>query len=333
MNGRRRWTAAPANRAKRRPALALAALPLAAATLLVACRGGSDDIAVDGSSTVGPITEAMAEEFLKQADLRVSVGISGTGGGFEKLCRGEIDINNASRPIDEDDEKEGAACARRGIEYVEFKVALDGLTVVTHPGNDFAACLTISQLRAIWDAGSEVDNWAQVDASFPDLGMKLYGPGPDSGTFDYFTKAVNGTTDQSRSDYTASEDDYVLVQGVEHDAGALGYFGYAYYQGEGSGLNGVAVKRDIDKNGEPVEGAACVSPTVDSINDGTYPLARPLFLYVTRDALADADVRAFVEFYLTHPQYVTDVGFVPLPEEEYRAQLDLLHDVSPGGER
>lgn len=306
----------------------LATAALIAAGALTSCGQGnggdadgpyaniSGEVVVDGSSTVGPISEAMAEEFGKVSKVRVSVGVSGTGGGFEKFCKGETDINDASRPIKKDDEKEGTACAAEGIDFVEFKVAVDGITVVVNPDNDFAQCLSYPQLRAMWDRGSEVDRWDQVDPAFPDQRLKLYGPGPDSGTFDYFTEAINGKTDVSRSDYTASEDDNVLVQGVESDAGGLAYFGYAYYQGEGKRLHAVAIKEEED--------GACVAPTEEAIFSGAYPLARPLFIYVRRSALAADEVRAFVEFYLTHPEFVADVGYVPLRESQYREGLDAL---------
>lgn len=332
-------TGTPRNKSRVRWALAAAA---AATILLAACGGGDDDggggggdgggdyanlsgeIVADGSSTVGPITEAMAEEFGKVSDVRVSVGVSGTGGGFERFCQGETDINDASRPIKKDDDKEGKACAANGVDYVEFKVGIDGLTVVVNPDIDFAECLSFSQLKALWDQGSEIDNWNEVDPSFPDRGIKLYGPGPDSGTFDYFTEEVNGKTDQSRSDYTASEDDNVLVQGVENDRGALGYFGYAYYQGEGSRLSAVAIKKDQNGKGTPVADGQCVAPTAESINDGSYPLARPLYIYVSKEALAKPHVRGFVEFYLTSPDLVADVGYIALPDDEYQQGLDAL---------
>jgi phosphate transport system substrate-binding protein len=281
----------------------------------------SGSIVVDGSSTVGPITEAVAEEFGKVSGVDVSVGISGTGGGFEKFCKGETDINDASRPIKPDDAKEGAGCAAAGIEYVEFKVAIDGLTVVVHPDNDFATCLTYSQLTQLWNEGSTVSNWNELDATFPDQEISLYGPGPDSGTFDYFTEEINGTADKSRADYTPSEDDNILVQGVENDPNALGYFGFAYYQGAGSELKAVQISKDQNGKGTPVPAEnqkGCIEPTAATINDNSYPLSRPLFIYVSKEALARPEVRGFVEFYLAQAKtLVTDVGYVPLPDAEY----------------
>ncbi len=273
--------------------------------------GLSGNIVVDGSSTVGPITEAMAEEFGKVSDVRVAVGISGTGGGFEKFCKGETDINDASRPIKKDDAKEGAGCAVEGIEYVEFKVAIDGLTVVVNPDNGFIECMTFAQLKQIWDTGSTVTKWSDVDPAFPGDDIKLFSPGADSGTFDYFTEAVNGKTDQARNDSVVSfsEDDNVLVQGVENNESALGYFGYAYYQGEKDNLKAVL----IDKAGD----GTCVAPTDDTVIDNSYPLSRPLFLYVSKAALARPEVQGFVEFYLTNPELVGDVGYVRLPQADY----------------
>ncbi len=281
----------------------------------------SGSVIVDGSSTVGPITEAVAEEFGKVSDVHVPVGISGTGGGFEKFCFGETDINDASRPIKPDDAKEGAGCKANGIEYVEFKVAIDGLTVVVHPDNDFASCLTYSQLTQLWDDDSAVSSWRDLDPSFPDEEIKLFGPGPDSGTFDYFTEEINGTADKSRADYTPSENDNVLVQGVENEPNALGCFGFAYYQGAGSKLKALQISKDQNGKGTPVPAErqkGCVAPTEATINDNSYPLSRPLFIYVSKDALARPEVRGFVEYYLSEARtLVPDVGYVALPDAEY----------------
>ncbi len=289
----------------------------------------SGSVVVDGSSTVGPITEAVAEEFGKVSDVQVSVGISGTGGGFEKFCMGETDINDASRPIKKEDEKEGLGCAANGIEYVEFKVAIDGLTVVVHPDNDFAQCLTYAQLTMLWNEGSTVKNWNELDASFPDEEIKLFGPGPDSGTFDYFTEEINGKADVSRSDYSASEDDNQLVQGVEQDANALGYFGYAYFKGAAANLKALQINKDQNGKGTPTppdKAKGCVGPTETTINDNSYPLSRPLFIYVNKEALAKPHVRGFIEYYLTNAkQLVADVGYVALPDAEYTTGLDTLN--------
>ncbi len=288
----------------------------------------SGEIVVDGSSTVGPITEAVAEEFGKVSKVKVAVGISGTGGGFEKFCKGETDINDASRPIKKDDAKEGAGCAAANIEYVEFKVAIDGLTVVVHPDNDFAACLSFSQLKKLFDTGSTVSKWNELDPSFPDEEITLFSPGADSGTFDYFTEVVNGKADQSRNDsrVTFSEDDNTLVQGVENNKNALGYFGYAYFGEAKDKLTAVNIKKDQNGTGTPVTGtASCVEPTDATINDNSYPLSRPLFIYVAKKALARPEVAGFVEYYLMNaPALVADVGYIELPAAEYTKGLAAL---------
>ncbi len=272
------------------------------------------DIAIDGSSTVYPITEAMAEEFGGQhKDVRITVGIAGTGGGFKKFCNGETDISNASRAI-KDSEKE--ACAAAGIEYEEFIVGLDGLTVVVNPDNTFAACLTVAQLKTIWDVDSAVNNWNQVVPAFPDQPLTLYGPGTDSGTFDFFTEVVNGKAKQSRSDFTASEDDNVLVQGVSGDPNAMGYFGLAYYIENQDKLTAVQIDG----------GKGCVAPSFETVNQGDYkPLARPLFIYVKKDSLTRPEVAEFMKFYLTNaPAVVGEVGYVAVPQDKYDAGLALL---------
>jgi len=286
----------------------------------------SGSVVVDGSSTVGPVTEAVAEEFGKVSDVQVSVGISGTGGGFEKFCKGETDINDASRPV-KDSEKE--ACAAAGIGFIELKVGVDGLTVVTNPDNDFVECLTWSQLRKIWDTGSTVKNWSDVDPGFPAEEIKLFGPGPDSGTFDFFTEEINGKTDQSRSDFTASEDDNVLSQGVQNDKNALGYFGYAYFKEAGDKLKAVQIDKDQDSKGAPVPAEkrkGCLAPTDSSINDGSYSLSRPLFIYVSKAALEKPQIRGFVEYYLENAKaLVTDVGYIPLSDAAYATGMDTLN--------
>jgi phosphate transport system substrate-binding protein len=272
------------------------------------------DIAVDGSSTVFPITEAVAEDFgAEYPDVRVTVGISGTGGGFKKFCNGETDISDASRAIKS---TEVELCAQGGVEYEEFLVGLDGLTVVINPQNTFASCLTTAQLKLIWDAGSTVTNWNQVDPSFPDQPITLYGPGTDSGTFDFFTEEINGKAKQSRSDYTASEDDNVLVQGVSGDSNAMGYFGLAYFIENSDKLKAVQVDG----------GNGCVEPSFDTVNKGEYkPLSRPLFIYVKKDSLARPEVFEFVKFYLTNAATLVDeVGYVAVPQEVYDAGLANL---------
>lgn len=291
--------------------------PLAAVLVLgVACgpgaRGGggggdlSGAVNIDGSSTVFPITQAVAEEWgAVQPDVQISVGVSGTGGGFEKFCRGETDISNASRPIDP--EEEAPVCEENGVEYLELPVAMDGLSVVANPENDFVDCLTVEELKTIWEPGSEVDTWSEVRDGFPDQPVALYGPGTDSGTFDYFTDAIVGEEGASRSDYTASEDDNVLVQGVAGDANALGYFGFAYFEQNQDKVRAVAVDG----------GDGCVEPTRETIVSGEYaPLSRPIFIYVGKDAARRPEVSAFVDFYLESVQdLVPSVGYVALPED------------------
>jgi phosphate transport system substrate-binding protein len=285
----------------------------------------SGSIAIDGSSTVFPISEAMAEEFQAvNNDVRVTVGVSGTGGGFEKFCAGETDISNASRPIKEE---EIQACEEAGVQFVELPVAYDALSVVINPENDWAECLTVEELNAIWQPDSEISNWNQVRPDFPDQPMPLYGPGTDSGTFDYFTDAVNGEEGASRTDYTASEDDNVLVQGVQGDTGALGYFGYAYYEENQDALKAVAID-----DGDPSNGEGCIAPSADAVNEGTYqPLARPIFIYVSASSLERPEVQEFVSFYMSpeNSEYVRETGYVALPEDIYdRAQTRLANQTT-----
>src|SRR5213592_1388153 len=265
----------------------------------------SGAISGDGSSTVFPITEAVAEEFKKvQPDVNVTVGISGTGGGFKKFCNGETDFSDASRPI-KDEEKQ--SCAAKAIEYVEFQIGFDGLSIITNPSNDFVDCLTTAELKAIWSPDSKVNNWKDVRAGFPDKALKLYGPGTDSGTFDYFTEVINGTAKASRSDYTASEDDNVLVQGIEGDSGGLGYFGFAYYEENASKLKLLGVD----------SGSGCTEPARDTILANTYkPLSRPLFVYVKKTALQRPEVKEFIRYFLTDGRTLIDeVGYVQSPDD------------------
>jgi len=280
------------------------------------------DINIDGSSTVGPISEAVAEEFGNITNVRVSVGISGTGGGFEKFCRGETDINDASRPIKRIEEE---ACNNEDIEFVEFKIAIDGLTIIVHPDNDFASCLTWSQLRKIWDFGSTVTKWSDVDPSFPDEEIKLFGPGADSGTFDYFTEEINGKLDQIRGDFTSSEDDNILVQAVANEPGAMGYLGYAYYQESAGKLKAVALDKDQDKEGAPIptdSRKGCIEPGDEAITNNTYSLSRPLFMYVSTKALEQQHVQEFLRFYLKEaPRLVSEVGYIALDQPSYNQQM------------
>jgi phosphate transport system substrate-binding protein len=272
-------------------------------------------IEIDGSSTVYPITEAMAEEFQSESGgkYRVTVGISGTGGGFKKFCRGESHISDASRPIKE---SEREACKAAGIEFIELPVALDALTVMVNPENDWVDYLTVDELKTIWEPAAQdtVTNWSQVREGFPDRPLTLYGAGTDSGTYDYFTEAVVGEEGASRGDFTASEDDNVLVQGIASDPNALGFFGLAYYVENQDKLKAVPI--------QPPGGGEPVAPSVETARDGSYqPLARPIFIYVSKQAADEMEaVQQFVEFYLNPENaelLVEEVGYVPLPSEAY----------------
>ena len=269
-------------------------------------------IRINGSSTVFPITEAVAEEFQKlHRKVRVTVGISGTGGGFKKFATGQTDINDASRPIKG---KEKDKAEKNGIDYIDLPVAYDGLSVVVNPKNEFLDYLTVTELRKIWQPGSTVKNWNDVRPDWPNKPIKLYGPGADSGTFDYFTKKINGKSQASRSDYTASEDDNVLVMGVAGDTYSLGYFGYAYYKENQDKLKVVA----IDGGDGPIK------PSEKTINDGTYkPLSRPIFIYVSNKAAKRPVIKEFVSFYLKNATVLSkEVGYVPLPDTKYQQLLD-----------
>lgn len=275
------------------------------------------DVLVDGSSTVFPISEAMAEEFMAaNPGVRVTVGVSGTGGGFSKFCVGETDISNASRPITQE---EIDLCAENGIEYVEVPVAFDGLSVVVNPENDWAACLTLEELTTMWEpeAQGTITNWNQIRADFPDAPLGLFAPGTDSGTYDFFMESTVGES-ESRGDFTASEDDNVIVQGVASDPNGLGFFGYAYYEENQDSLTLV----DIDG------GNGCITPTTETIADGSYPLARPEFFYAKLTSLEENPaVRAFVEFQIAeaNKELISEVGYVPVPSaitEKAQARLE-----------
>ena len=277
-------------------------------------QGLSGTIKVDGSSTVYPISEAMAEEFRAQnPDVNITIGVSGTGGGFKKFSAGEIDITNASRPI-KDEEKE--ALKKNNIEYVELKIAYDGIAVVVNKNNTWVDSLTVEELKKIWEPGSKVKTWKDVRPEWPAEPIKLYAPGVDSGTFDYFTEAINGEEGAIRQDFTPSEDDNVLVQGVAGDKNAMAFFGLAYYEENKDKLKVVK----IDAGQGPVE------PTFETVKSGQYkPLSRPLFIYVNKKSLERPEVRSFVEFYLTHGKdLVRDVGYINLPDEEYTEELNKL---------
>lgn len=274
-------------------------------------------VKIDGSSTVFPITEAVAEEFqkAKKGTVQVTVGISGTGGGFKKFCRGEIDVSNASRPILD---KEMADCKAAGIKYIELPVAFDALTLVMNPKNSFLKQITAAELKTMWEpaAQGKILKWNQVNAAWPDSGLKLFGPGADSGTFDYFTEAIVGKSKSSRGDFTASEDDNVLVQGVSRDAGALGYFGFAYYVENKDKLKAVPVVNP--KTGKAVE------PSLEAVISGDYqPLSRPIFIYVNAASVDKPEVKEFVEFYLKNAAALTkEVKYVPLTDADYKHALE-----------
>ncbi len=298
-------------------------ITLAAAALMFAC-GSKDatqnestklsgEIKIDGSSTVYPITEAVAEEFrTNQPDVKVTVGVSGTGGGFKKFGRGEIDINDASRPIKS---QEDSICKASNINFVQLRVAFDGLVIVTNKENTWVDKLTVEELKKIWEPGAQekITKWNQIRSTWPAEDFHLYGPGVASGTYDYFTEAIVGKSGSSRGDYTASEDDNVLVQGVSGDKNGLAFFGLAYYEENKDKLKLIPVDN----------GKGPVLPSMETVKDGTYaPLARPIFIYVTDSAAKRGEVNSFVTFYLNNaPTLVQDVGYIPLSAEEYKAEL------------
>jgi phosphate transport system substrate-binding protein len=272
-------------------------------------------VAVDGSSTVYPITEAVGEEFQKaNPKVRVTVGISGTGGGFKKFCNGETDISDASRPIKP---SEVELCKQNGIDYIELPVAYDGLAVLVNPENDWAACMTVEELKKLWepDAQGKTTKWNQIRPTWPDKEIHLYGAGVDSGTYDYFTEAIVGKEHSSRGDFQSSEDDNVIVQGIASDTLALGFFGVAYYQENKAKLKLVAIDDGKDDNGK-----GCVLPTVENVEQGLYqPLARPIFIYVAKKAAERPEIQAFVKSYMSEgPPLVKEVGYIPLPADAYK---------------
>ncbi|WP_240511900.1 PstS family phosphate ABC transporter substrate-binding protein [Paludifilum halophilum] len=284
--------------------------------------GGDDlsgNIKIDGSSTVYPITQAVAEEFMKEnPGVQVTVSTSGTGGGFEKWTQGETDINDASRPI-KDEEKEEAE--KNGIEPVEIPVAYDALTVVVNKENDFVDKMTIEQLKKLWEPDSKVETWKDINPEWPDEPVKLYGPGTSSGTFDYFTETVLETDGKSRTDYTASEDDNTLVQGVAGDKNSLGYFGFSYYLENKDKLKPVKIVND--------EGKA-VEPSIENVNNGSYnPLSRPIFIYASPKVMERPEVQAFIDFYLkTGNELVEEVGYVKLPEDQLKESKEIVKEAT-----
>ena len=269
-------------------------------------------ITIDGSSTVYPIAVAVAEEFnIDTPSAQVNVAFSGTGGGFKKFCAGETQVSNASRPIKQE---EADLCAAAGIEFVEIPVAYDALTVVVNPDSEWVQCLSVDQLKDLWQPEPRARFWSDFDTTWPMEEIKLYGPGTDSGTFDYFTERVVGEAGTSRSDFFPSEDDTVLVQGIEGDKNALGYFGFAYYLEEGKKLKGL----EIDG------GQGCIAPSADTVNDSSYPLSRPLFIYVNKaSANENVDLAAFVEYFLSEDarELIGDTGYVVLPDNMYTEAL------------
>ena len=309
----------------------LAALLALSLTGLAACgddedSGGgggnlSGSIRTDGSSTVGPLTEAAAEGFqAENSGVRVTVGTSGTGGGFEKFCAKETDVSNASRPIKDDEEV--PVCKKNGVEYQELQVANDGITLVVNPENDWAECLTVEQLKKIWDKGSKIKSWKDVDPKFPDEELSLFGAGTDSGTFDFFTDAINGEEGNSRTDYNATEDDNVTVQGVAGEKGALGYYGLEYAE----------QNKDKNKKVKVDAGEGCVEPTTETVQSGEYkPLSRPLFIYPSKQAAARPEVKAFLQFYVENVAELADQAqFVPMTEEQ-QAKAQQTLDTLTGG--
>ena len=318
--------------------LAPAASLFMAAALLSSCGGKTQEggdtgsnlsgtIQIDGSSTVYPVTEAVAEEFRAEApEVKVTVGVSGTGGGFKKFVRGEIDINNASRAISEE---EAAQAKEHNITFEQLEITYDGLTVVVHPQNNWVKDITVAELKKIWEpaAQNKIMRWNQIRPEWPNQEIHLYGAGVESGTYDYFTEAIVGKSHASRGDYTASEDDNVLVQGVSTDPNALGFFGFAYYQENKDKLKAVPVDDQNEANGK-----GAIAPTVETVKDGTYaPLSRPLFLYVNSKAVARPEVVAFINFYLDNAaQLSQEVGYIPLPAAEYTKQKEKFTTFAEG---
>jgi phosphate transport system substrate-binding protein len=278
----------------------------------------SGTIRIDGSSTVAPLSESAAELFREEnPDVQVTVGTSGTGGGFKKFCAGETDIADASRSIKEPDETD--ICKQNGVEYDSFQIANDGIAVVVNKDNDWIECITPAQLKKVWDKDSTVKTWKEIDSKFPAEKLELFGAGTDSGTFDFFTKAINGVEKQSRSNYNATEDDNVTVQGVSGTKGGMGYFGLSYYEQNQDKLKVLTVG----------EGDNCVEPTVETVQSGEYkPLSRPLFIYPSAKALARPEVEAFVEFYAENTDTITEQAlFVPLTDDQKSKLSDQVAEL------
>ncbi|MCU0535391.1 MAG: PstS family phosphate ABC transporter substrate-binding protein [Hydrococcus sp. Prado102] len=306
--------------------LVMSALVVVTATLTMAIPAVNSQnqatIKIDGSSTVYPITEAVAEDFQGTGGgARVTVGLSGTGGGFKKFCAGETDISNASRPIKDE---EIQACQSAGINYIELPIAYDALTVVVNNQNDWISSMTVAELKKLWEpaAQGKITNWSQVRSGWPNAPIKLFGPGADSGTFDYFTDAIVGEEGASRTDYLPSEDDNVLVQGVSRDKNALGYFGFAYYEANKDKLKSIGIDG----------GKGAVMPSVATVQNNTYqPLSRPLFIYVSSKAVQRPEVKKFVEFFMTKgSSLVQEVGYVPLPAQAYQLAMNNFNSNKMG---
>jgi phosphate transport system substrate-binding protein len=307
-----------------------AALTVGLSLALAACGGDdagagtgeggalSGTIQIDGSSTVAPLSEAAAEFFQEEhSGVKVVVGTSGTGGGFKKFCAGETDISDASRPIKDE---EAAECEKNGIAFEEITVANDGLAVVVNPENDWAECLAVEQLNKIWGPDSKVNSWKQVDDSFPDEPLRLFGPGTDSGTFDYFTDEINGEEGASRTDYQPSEDDNFIVQGVQGAKGATGYFGLSYVQENEGAVKAIEVD----------SGDGCIAPSAETVLDGTYkPLGRPLFIYLSDKALEREEVREFATFYIENDDAIAEQAlYIPLSDEQQQESLAKVESLS-----
>ncbi|MBA3367014.1 MAG: PstS family phosphate ABC transporter substrate-binding protein [Actinobacteria bacterium] len=297
--------------------LAITAIAAAGTAGTQALRG---TIQADGSSTVGPYVQAAAQGFEKKnKSVRIVVGISGTGGGFERFCRGETDLSNASRPIKQ---TESTKCRDKDVRYVAFHVANDGLSVVVNKSNTWASCLTTEELKSIWDTGSKVDNWNDVRSGFPNVPLRLFGPGTDSGTFDFFTEKINGKSRRSRSDYQATENDNVIVRGVSGERGGMGYFGLSYYVENKNRLKVVGVNN----------GSGCVKPSIQTVQNGKYkPLGRPLFVYAKRDSFRRAEVRGFVGYMLNNQKSIaTKSDFVPLTKKQVARAKEFYKNALKG---
>jgi phosphate transport system substrate-binding protein len=291
-------------------ALAVLGTAVVAASATAGVSALSGTITADGSSTVGPYTTAAAEGFQKKnKGARVTVGISGTGGGFERFCRGETDLSNASRPLKA---SEAVKCADAGVKYVAFTVANDGLSLVVNKQNTWAGCLTVTELKKIWEPGSKINNWKDVRPGFPDVPLKLFGAGTDSGTFDYFTEAINGKAKASRSDYLATEDDNITVQGVEGERGALGYFGYSYYAENKTRLKVVAVNQE--------KGLGCIAPSIATVQANKYkPLSRPLFVYAKRSSFKRPVVAGFIGYIFNNEKAIAKQSrFISLTDKQLK---------------